>query len=113
MPFILLIRGGTETLILRRPGVTMTARRAAVSAHELGARIKDVLGRAVRDKERVVIRSGNKRVAALVPIEDLKFLEDVEDRLDAEDFRKAKEEFERSGGETLSWEKLKAELGLK
>lgn len=91
----------------------MTARRATVSTRELRARIEDVLGRAVRDKERVVIRSGNKRVAALVPIEDLKFLEDVEDRLDAEDFRKAKEEFERSGEKSVPLDRVLAEFGIK
>jgi antitoxin (DNA-binding transcriptional repressor) of toxin-antitoxin stability system len=39
--------------------------------------------------ERVVLRRGKKPVAAVVPIKDLRLLEEIEDRFDAELARKA------------------------
>lgn len=75
-------------------------------------RFDELLRRAVKDKDRVVLTRRGKPVAALVPIEDLELLEAIEDRLDADAFRRAKEEFERSGEPAIPWEKIKAELGL-
>jgi antitoxin (DNA-binding transcriptional repressor) of toxin-antitoxin stability system len=60
----------------------------------------------------VVLTSRGKPVAALVPITDVQFLEAIENRLEAEEFRRAKEEFERSGGAAIPWERIKSELGL-
>jgi prevent-host-death family protein len=71
-----------------------------------------LLTRAAKHKERVVLTRRGKPVAALVPIEDVKFLEAIEDQLDADEFRRAKEEFERSGKPAIAWEKVKAELDL-
>jgi antitoxin (DNA-binding transcriptional repressor) of toxin-antitoxin stability system len=39
--------------------------------------------------ERVVLRRGRKAVAAVVPLKDLRLLEEIEDRLDAELAKKA------------------------
>ncbi len=50
---------------------------------------------------------GGKELAAVVPIEDVKLLEELEDRLDLEVAREALKE---EG--TIAWEKVKAELGL-
>jgi prevent-host-death family protein len=72
----------------------------------------DLLERAVKHNERVVLTRRNRPVAALVPIEDFNFLEAIEGQLDAEEFQRAKEEFERSGEPTIPWAKVKAELGL-
>jgi prevent-host-death family protein len=57
--------------------------------------------------ERTVLRKGKKPVAAVVPIEDFEFLEDLEDRIDIEEARRALKE---PGGKT--WDELKAEFGL-
>jgi prevent-host-death family protein len=53
-------------------------------------RFDELLRRAVKDKDRVVLTRRGKPVAALVPIEDLELLEAIEDRLNAEEFRRAK-----------------------
>jgi prevent-host-death family protein len=45
----------------------------------------DVLERASVLKERVVLTRGGKRVAVVVPVEDLALLEALEDRLDLGD----------------------------
>lgn len=81
-------------------------------AAEARERFDDLFKRAADDKERVVLTRGGKPAAAIVPIEDLEFLEAIEDRLDAEEYRRAKEEFERSGEPAIPWEKVKQELGL-
>jgi prevent-host-death family protein len=72
----------------------------------------NLLKRAVKHKERVVLTRRGKAVAALLPIEDLNLLEAIEEQLDAEEFQRAKDEFERSGEPTIPWEKIKVDLGL-
>jgi hypothetical protein len=52
------------------------------------------------------VRKRNRRIAAVVPIEDLDFLEQLEDRLDIEEARK------RLNERTVPWEQIKQELGL-
>ncbi len=52
--------------------------------------LSEALKRAARNKERVVIRSGRKPLAAVVPLEDLRLLEKIEDYLDLTDFRAAR-----------------------
>lgn len=59
--------------------------------------------------ERVLIRRGKKPVAAVVPLEDLKALEELEDRLDIEAADKAHEGAKREG--TISLAELKRRLG--
>lgn len=83
------------------------------SCTEARERFDDLLKRAVKDKDRVVLTRRGKPVAALVPIEDLKFLEAIEDRLDAEEYRRAKEEFERSGEPAIPLDDVVRRLGIK
>jgi len=64
----------------------------------------------VSEGERIVLCRHKKGVAALVPMEDLALLEEIEDRLDARAGRSAIRAAEREG--TIPWEKVKAELGL-
>jgi len=61
--------------------------------------------------ERVVLRQGNNAVAAVGPIADLRRLQKLEDEQDLKDIRSARVEIKRKG--TVSWEKVKADLGLK
>jgi len=70
------------------------------------------LTRVAKQKKRIILHRRGKDIAVLVPVEDLVLLEELEDRLDAEDFRAAKEEWEREGRKTVPWEKIKEDLGL-
>ncbi len=74
--------------------------------------IDELLKRAAKHKERLTLTKRGRPVAALVPIEDLRFIEAIEDQLDADEFKRAKEEFERGGEATIPWGKTKAEFGL-
>jgi len=83
-----------------------------LSCAEAQERFEDLLERAVKQKERVLLTRRGKPVAAVVPISDVEFLEAIEDVLEAEEYRRAREEFELSGEATIPWEKIKAGLGL-
>jgi len=67
----------------------------------------DALNRVAYKRERIVLRRRGKDVAVLVPVEDLKLLEEIEDRIDVEE---AKKSLREKGG--FEWKKLKKELGL-
>lgn len=61
-------------------------------------------------KERVMVERYGKAVMAMVPVEDLELLQDLEDRMDLSDARAAIAEAKKKG--TKSWSVLKKELGL-
>lgn len=81
-----------------------------VSAAEARNDFSEILNRASFGKERIVLTRRGKDLAAIVPIEDLELLERLEDRIDLDDARAALAEV-REGG-TVTWEKLKSDLGL-
>jgi prevent-host-death family protein len=80
---------------------------AKVSTVEARERLSDIINRAAYGKERVVLTRRGKELAAVVPIEDIKLLEELEDLRDLEAARQALKE---EG--TIPWELVKTELGL-
>lgn len=68
----------------------------------------EFINRTAYGKERVVLTRRGKDIAVLVPLEDLKLLEELEDYLDLHDAREALKEAKKKG--TKSLEKIKAEL---
>lgn len=58
--------------------------------------------------ERVVLERHGKAVAALVPIEDYRLLEEIEDKIDLDAARKAL----RERGKNIPYEDLRKKLGL-
>ena len=79
-------------------------------ASQARARFSEVVNRAAFGRQRVVLTRRGKPFAAVVPIEHLALLEEMEDRADAEDYRAALEA--ARGKPTVKWEDLKKELGL-
>jgi prevent-host-death family protein len=71
-----------------------------------------IIQKAAVEKERIILTRRGKELAALVPIEDMRFLEELEDRLDLEEARAALAEAQANPEQPIPWEKLKAELGL-
>ena len=82
------------------------------SAAEARGKLGSIFKKAAEDKERVVITHRGKDLVALVPIEDMRFLEELEDRLDLEEARAALAEAKVDPEKSIPWENLKAELGL-
>jgi len=82
------------------------------STAEAGKKLSLIIQRAAVEKERIILTRRGKELAALVPIEDMRFLEELEDRLDLEEARAALAEAQANPERPISWEKLKTELGL-
>ena len=68
----------------------------------------DTVSRVAFTKERVILHRRGKDVAAIVPIEDLRLLEQLEDATDLKAARKALKE-----RGSVPYEKARTELGLK
>lgn len=85
----------------------VTVRSPASKARE---RFSEILNRVAYRRDRVLLERHGRAVAAVVPVEDLELLEELEDRLDLEDARAALAEAKANG--TRPWEKIKAALGL-
>jgi prevent-host-death family protein len=81
---------------------------SAIATGKARENFSDVVNRSAYGKERIVLTRRGKSVAAVVPIEDLELLEEIEDRLDVEAARKALAE----PGRNISLEKVKDLLGL-
>jgi prevent-host-death family protein len=85
----------------------------SITASEARDEFAEVINRVAYGGERVVIRRREKELAAVIPLEDLRLLERLieqeEDRIDAEEARKALAD---PGNEAVSWEEAKKELGL-
>jgi prevent-host-death family protein len=60
--------------------------------------------------ERVILTRHGRRVAAVVPVEDLELLEALEDARDLDEVRAALAE--PKNRKRIGWEELKAQLGL-
>jgi prevent-host-death family protein len=70
----------------------------------------EVVNQVAYGKERVVIARHGKSLVALVPIEDLELLEQLEEQVDLEKTRAALNEVKAQGA--IPWEQVKANLGL-
>lgn len=68
----------------------------------------ELINQAAYRGKRVALKRRGKTVAGIVSAEDLKFLEDLEDRLDIEAAKKALAESD----ERIPYEKVRKELGL-
>ena len=72
----------------------------------------DVVNRASYAKERVALTRYGKTLAAIVPAEDLAWLEAMEDRIDSEDAENALAEMKTKGEKPIPWSAVKKRLGL-
>ena len=81
-----------------------------ISTVEARNKFSDLINRAAFGKERIVLSRRGKDLVAVVPIEDVEFLQELENRLDLEEARKALKESGKKGNKP--WVGLKAELGL-
>jgi len=79
---------------------------ATVSISEAREHLADLGNRVALEGERIVVERRGKDLFALVPVEDVELLERMEDEMDLEAIRRAKDEPSRP------WEEVKAELGL-
>ncbi len=91
----------------------MSARhRGTMRAGEARDRFSEMVNRAAIGKERVVLTRRGKPLAAVVPLEDMELLEDLEDRLDLDDARAALEEWKQTGEKPAMLDEVLEEFGI-
>jgi prevent-host-death family protein len=83
---------------------------AHLPASKARAGFSDTINRVAFGKERIVLRRRGKEIAAVVPIEDFRLLEELEDRIDLMDARAALTETKKKGAKPL--EAILKELGF-
>lgn len=69
----------------------------------------EIVNRVAHNNERIILTRRDKEIAALIPIEDLKFLEELQNKSDLEEAAAALKEARSKG--IISLEELKAEIG--
>jgi len=79
-----------------------------ISTADARKKLANIVNRVAFGKEAFVLTRRGEALAALVSVEDLKLLQEIEERIDVEDAWKACAESE----EMVSWEELKKELNL-
>ncbi|MCC8368527.1 MAG: type II toxin-antitoxin system Phd/YefM family antitoxin [Rickettsia endosymbiont of Oxypoda opaca] len=68
----------------------------------------EIINRTSYGKERIVLSRRGKDLAAIVPLEDLKLIEIIEDQLDLQDAKEAVKEVKQKG--TISLDEFKKEI---
>ena len=81
----------------------------ALDLTQARARFTESVNRVTYRGERILIHKHGRPVAALVPVEDLALLRELEDRIDLDDARQALAE---AKGKLIPWETVKRQLGL-
>jgi prevent-host-death family protein len=81
---------------------------AKISTADARKDFAEVINRASFGKERFVLTRRGKKLAAIIPIEDLELLEELEDRMDVDAAKAALAESD----ERVSYQDLRRELGL-
>lgn len=81
-----------------------------IGVTQLRSALSATVNRVQYRRERVVVERRGKPVAALVSVEDLELLEELEDRL--EDLEADRAEGESVGESRIPWERIKADLDL-
>ncbi|MGH2446904.1 MAG: type II toxin-antitoxin system Phd/YefM family antitoxin [Candidatus Limnocylindria bacterium] len=84
----------------------MTERRISEAREDFSTTVN----RVAFGGERVVLTRRGRRVAAVVPIEDLELIEALEDARDLDEVKAALADPENR--DRIGWEELKAQLGL-
>ncbi len=79
-----------------------------ISAADARKKFANIINRVAFGKESFVLTRRGEALAAIVSMEDLKLLQEIEEQMDIEDAWKARNE----PGENISWEKLREELDL-
>ena len=81
-----------------------------ISTADARKNLADLVNRVAYGKERVVLTRHGKRVAALIPIEDLSLLDKIRGAAGRLDVAAALSE--RESGDSIEWVDLKREMGL-
>ena len=79
-----------------------------ISAADARKKFSNIINRVAYGKELFILTRRGEPLAAIVSIDDLKLLQEIEEQMDIDDAWKARNE----PGENISWEELRQELEL-
>jgi prevent-host-death family protein len=79
-----------------------------ITAADARKKFANIINRVAYGKESFVLTRRGEALAAIVSMEDLKLLHEIEEQMDIEDAWKAR----NKPGERISWEKLREELDI-
>jgi len=79
-----------------------------ISTADARKQLANIVNRVAFGKEAFVLTRRGEALAALVPVQELKLLQEIEERMDVDDAWQAQAESEGK----VSWEELKKELEL-
>ena len=74
-----------------------------ITASKASQSFRETLNRVASKRERVIVRSQGKDVAAIVPMDDLAALEKLEDRQDLEQATRALADAKKKGERPIPW----------
>jgi len=83
-----------------------------VAVREARVSLSDLLNRVAYRGERIVLHRRGRDAAALVPVEDLRLIEELEDRIDVEEAKRILAEMKKTGEKPIPWSKARKQLGL-
>jgi prevent-host-death family protein len=85
----------------------MSTRKAFSEAR---SELTEIVNHVAFGHDRYILTRNGKELAAIVSIEDLKILEEIEDKLDVETAQRIDKDIKKRG--TVKWKDAKIELGL-
>lgn len=85
----------------------MSTRKAFSKAR---SELTEIVNHVAFGHDRYILTRNGKELAAIISIEDLKILEEREDKLDIETARRVDKDIKKHG--TVKWKDAKKELGL-
>ena len=85
-------------------------REGHIGVSEARETFAELVNRVAYGRERVLVARRGRPIAAIVPIDDVEFIERIEDELDRQAALEALADPEQA--ETIHWEQVKAKLGL-
>jgi prevent-host-death family protein len=83
-----------------------------LAAGKVRQEFAEIVNRVAYGRERVVVRRRGKDLAAMIPVEDLMLLEELEDQLDLEEAEKVLANAKARHEKPIPWDKAKKKLGL-
>ena len=83
------------------------AKMTKVSTARAREQFSEIIDRAANKKEATILTRRGKGVAAVVPVDLLAYVEELEDQLDVKAAKRAEAEARKKGEEPIPWEKAR------
>ena len=83
--------------------------KTSINTADAKEEFTELVNRVAHHNERIILTRRDKEIAAIIPMEDLKFLEEAQNKTDLEEATEALKEARAQG--TFTLEELKTEMG--